>query len=782
MKNQIHLNFRGVFAGFLFLFLLTNLPLSAQVPSAPYLWKNVQMTGGGFVDGIVFHPTAKGVCYCRTDMGGAYRRNPQTLRWEPLLDWLSYDDTNLMGVESIALDPSDPGRVYLACGTYTNSRAPNGAILRSDDRGHTFHRTNVPFKMGGNEDGRGNGERLSVDPSNGNILYMGTRNAGLWRSTDRSANWEKVTGFPDFSEPAPVPDRTRDSLRRGPMPNAGCGIVFTLFDPRSGSPGKGSSIIFAGVSLINRENLFRSTDAGKTWLPIPGQPQQYRPVHAVLASDGKLYITYGSSPGPSPMINGGVWKFDTHTSVWTEITPDKPDPEKRGFGYAGLSVQSGNPKVILVSTFNRYGNKGGEDIYRTTDCGITWKPVFASGGKYNYAKAPYIKNTGIHWLFDVELDPFDPDHAIFTTGYGGHETFNLTRMDRNKPTTWEAMATGIEESVALELLSPPEGARLITAIGDYSGFVHRNPDKPAKDGNFSNPRFGNTNSLACAENRPEIIVRTGRATNENPGKSIGFSTDGGKTWQPTDTLPHPQASLGRIAVSSDGKAWIWAPDPVRGFGFGSGQGGGRSRQPQVLPVYLTNDQGKTWSECKGLPGNTRVVADKVNPSKFYAMSLFEGILYTSIDGGVNFNKQKLNLPGPLPEAGGNRGDRRGGQDWIYATPGKVGDLWIAAFDGLYHSPDSGNTFLKMDKVSQIHGFGFGKGAPVSTFPALYLIGTVDGTRGIFRSDDTAQNWVRINDDQHQWGLLLHITGDPRKYGRVYVGTHGRGTVYGDPVK
>jgi hypothetical protein len=41
--------------------------------------------------------------------------------------------------------------------------------------------------------------------------------------------------------------------------------------------------------------------------------------------------------------------------------------------------------------------------------------------------------------------------------------------------------------------------------------------------------------------------------------------------------------------------------------------------------------------------------------------------------------------------------------------------------------------------------------------------------------------VRINDDQHQWGLLLQITGDPKQFGRVYVGSHGRGTFYGDPA-
>ena len=148
---------------------------------------------------------------------------------------------------------------------------------------------------------------------------------------------------------------------------------------------------------------------------------------------------------------------------------------------------------------------------------------------------------------------------------------------------------------------------------------------------------------------------------------------------------------------------------------------------------------------------------------------------------INFNEQLLNLTGGLPQRGGNRGDSRGGQDRIYAAPGNEGDLWIAAYDGLYHSVNTGKTFLKMNGVSEIHGFGFGKGAPGSSYSALYLIGVVDGVRGIFRSDDIAKSWIRINDDQHQWGLLLHVTGDPKLYGRVYVGTHGRGALYGDPV-
>jgi photosystem II stability/assembly factor-like uncharacterized protein len=718
--------------------------------SVPYTWKNVQMVGGGFVDGIIFHPTAKGVRYARTDIGGAYRWNEVPHRWEPMLDWVPYDKLNWMGIESIAVDPSDANRVYLACGTYTSPSTPDGAILRSTDRGKTFQHTDVPFKFGGNEAGRGHGERLAVDPNDGNILYLGTRYAGLWKSIDRAVTWTKVASFPDLTE-APPDESSRWSHESG--------AVFVVFDPRSGAKGKPSSTIYIGVAREGRDNLFRSKDAGKTWQAVPGAPRQYHPARAALASDGTLYISYVTGANPYRPTDGGIWKLDTASGAWTEITPDKPDAARnRAFGYGGVSVDAHHPKTIVASTYYR---PGGEDIFRSLDGGKTWKPVFASGGTYDFSLAPYVARTPIHWLFDIEIDPANSDHAIFTTGYGGYETFNLSAIDSGKPTKWSIMSAGIEETVALDLLSPPKGAHLLTAIGDYGGFVHWDPDKPEPAGNYDRPRFGNTTGLACAADSPDMIVRVGRAANLVFGGNIGYSMDGGRTWQPTPSAP-PNAAMGSIAVSADGDIWVWTPE--------------RS------VVYFTRDLGGRWTKSEGIPENTRVIADQVNPRKFYGLALFDGKLFISTDGAATFTAQSLTLPDGLPTRGGDRGDDRGGQDRIYATPGKEGDLWLAAFNGLYHSTNGGATFSRLGHVNQIHAFGFGQAAPGAAYPALYLVGTVDGSRGIFRSTDSAQNWVRINDNQHQWGLLLQITGDPKEFGRVYVGSHGRGTFYGDPVQ
>jgi hypothetical protein len=77
---------------------------------------------------------------------------------------------------------------------------------------------------------------------------------------------------------------------------------------------------------------------------------------------------------------------------------------------------------------------------------------------------------------------------------------------------------------------------------------------------------------------------------------------------------------------------------------------------------------------------------------------------------------------------------------------------------------------------------FGKAAPGQSHPAVFLHGIMDGTEGVFRSDDAGATWVRINDDSHRYGYLTAMAGDPRTYGLVYLGTGGRGILSAIPVQ
>src|SRR5262249_11298909 len=145
-----------------------------------------------------------------------------------------------------------------------------------------------------------------------------------------------------------------------------------------------------------------------------------------------------------------------------------------------------------------------------------------------------------------------------------------------------------------------------------------------------------------------------------------------------------------------------------------------------------------------------------------------GLVYTSIDGGVTFSRGASGLPTST-------------QAILRAVPGAEGDLWLpGAGSGLYRSTDSGTSFTHLTTADEAYQIGFGIPKKGGTYPTLYMWGIVNKTLGIYRSDDIGASWVRLNDDQHQYGWINVIIGDPRFYGRVYIGTSGRGILYGEP--
>jgi hypothetical protein len=690
-----------------------------------YLWRNVEIVGGGFVTGVLYHPAQPDLVYARTDIGGAYRLDPANRRWVPIEDRFGVADYMRYGVESFAVDPADPRRVYLATGMYLS--AGHGVVLCSDDQGATWLQSPVPFAMGGNEDGRSIGERLMVDPADGRVLFLGSRQSGLWRSADRGLTWAHVEGLP-----------MRDVLPK-------IGVCFVLFDPAGSTPGTPTRTVYVGVASKGT-HLFRSTDAGATWQPVPCQTPGLIPHHAALANDGSLYVTYGNGPGPNGVTDGAVRKLDTHPDRWTDVTPVRSDDRTR-FGYAGLTV--GPNGVVMVSTLDRWSP--GDDIFRSTNGGRTWTSLKDHSLRDDSA-SPFLRFHRHdvpfgHWIGCVQVDPHRPDRAMYVTGATVWRTDDLTAVDRGQTVHWTVGAAGLEETADIDLTSSPAGAHLLSGLGDIGGFRHDDLAVSPPAGMFDTPLMTNTDCLDFAERRPEVVVRVGRG---KPGQQGAISHDGGTTWAPFAVDPSGRRGGGTVALSADAGVILWSP--ARGQGRG--------------PVWRSTDGGVTWGEARGLPAGCRVVADRVDVARFYGVDGSTGKVYASSDAGATFD-----AVGTV-KVGGK----------VRALPGRAGELWMpSGGEGLMRSTDGGATWGRLPGVDAASAVGFGKGAPGRDGPAVFFSGTVAGVAGAFRSDDAGATSVRITDDRHQFGAINStIIGDPRVYGRVYLGTNGRGVLYGDP--
>jgi photosystem II stability/assembly factor-like uncharacterized protein len=625
--------------------------------------------------------------------------------------------------------------------------------------------------MGGNMPGRGAGERLAVDPNKNSILYLGAPSGqGLWKSTDYGVTWAKVVSFPNPGNYAQDPNDPNGYL------NDNQGLYWVTFDKRSGTPGNATQTIYVGVADL-QNTIYRTTDGGATWQRVANQPTGFMAHKGVLDTvNGFLYIATSDKGGPYDGGHGDVWKYNTASGAWTLISPvPSTDVDNNYFGYAGLAIDRQNPNIVMVTAYSSWWPD--TIIWRSTNGGATWSKIWDwtryPNRSYRYTQdvstAPWLKlptaplcgggrpgaeiNPKLGWMTEeLEIDPFNSNRMMYGTGATLYGSDNLTVWDQSSTSqiTIKAMAQGIEETSVQDLISPPSGASLVSVVGDVGGFRHDNLDV-APTTSFATPRGTNT-SIDYAELSPSAMFRAGNGDTVNCEKSAAFSTNGGSSWTVVTSQPAGLTGGGTVAVAATGGGRVvWSPAGVG--------------------VYYTTANGKTWTASTGIPAGAVVESDRVNGNKFYGF--LNGTFYVSTNGGASFSATAATgLPATAK---------------FKAVPGREGDIWLAGGSdtgvyGLWHSTNNGASFTKLANVEKADVIGFGKAATGQTYMALYTSAQIGGVRGIYRSDDAGATWVRINDSQHQYGWTgATITGDPRVYGRVYIGTNGRGIFYADPT-
>ena len=732
-------------------------------------WKSVKIGGGGYVPGLVYHPTTPNLLYARTDVGGAYRWDAAKTSWVPLTDGFGPREANYQGAESIALDPNDDSLVYMSTGLY-NSADGHGRLYISSNQGKTWKHVELPFSVGSNNDGRAIGERMMVDPNQPKVLYYGSRTAGLWKSSDRGQTWSQVTSFSSTWMTAEQIAASNNGAK---------GVEFVLFDTSTRASGKTTKTIYVGVAPDYASaagldfNLYRSTDGGKTWKGIETPVSGYHIPHVARADDGMLYIAFTMNSGPGAGGPARLYKFDG--SQWTLLR--SYDPEQWvNFGFGGVSVHGSGPTTrVALGISNSWGNWEGQPIVALSDdAGTTWREIAAM-------KPHTPDNNGFSgWIDDVEIDPFDRDHILHVTGGGVWETHDASSADPS----WVFSVNGLEETVNIGITAPPAGAPylLLNSSGDVGLLVHTAIDQTPTLGPKGSVGFGNGFSADMAWSDPSYIAAVGSATWNSTVVGV-YSTDAGATWSAFETN-HPDALAhqngeSNIAVMQTNHA-VWAP-------------------ANSVP-YATMDNGATWVASNlsplpwvGINRSYRLAADRQNPNKVYAYDSggawwtnTNGKFYYSTDGGVTFTQSTA------PELASLRCNSYQTTSLV-VNPYVEGDVWLADGNSLYHSVDSGVSWTKLTAMDSVWGanpnwmypelFGatvvaLGKPADGAGYSAaVYLVGTVGGVWGVYRSDDAGATWTRINDDQHQFAGIGTMAADHGQHGRVYVSGAGRGLLY-----
>jgi hypothetical protein len=421
----------------------------------------------------------------------------------------------------------------------------------------------------------------------------------------------------------------------------------------------------------------------------------------------------------------------------------------------GLSVDAERPGAVVVATLNRW--HPGDILWRTTDGGRTWRNLRPLSRR-DVSASPFLLwgNSQADfgwWMAGVAVDPFDSGHVAYTTGATVYATEELLDADQGKSVLWKPWVAGVEQTAAITLVSPPEGPHLLSGFGDISGFAHESLSRSPTE-QFIHPVFANTDEIDYAGSDPRVVVRGGTpAPRSAPGApTLAYSLDYGRSWQPLS----PPSAASAITASADGHAFmVMAKVPL-----------------------VTRDRGRSWARTRGLPTGAHPIADKVAPETFYSLDFKHSELYVSTDGTTFSPRASHGLPRTLEDDLPTSPERQ----WpLVATPGKRGDLWVLAPEGLFHSTDGGSSFARVDGGLLVGALSFGKAPPGRDYPALYALGAQGNTYAIWRSDDDGASWMRLNDSRHQYGQRFRcIAGDPRVFGRVYVGTDGRGIVYGQP--
>ena len=697
-------------------------------PVASGTWETLKVGAGGWVRNLDI--ASDGTMVGRTDTYGAYLWNGS--QWVQLVSASSLpsafvatnqnNQTLGQGVYEIQIANSNTQVLYMMY---------DGYVFKSTDRGTTWTQTSfAQVSANPNDSYAQYGQKMAIDPSNPNIVYVGTPSNGLWVTKDGGVTWQQVSQVPSAS--------------------AASGFTGILFDPAIGGVVGGvTQTIFAES---NGNGVYLSTNGGASWNLLTGGPTTV--VNAVVSSTGAYFATDGQN----------LWRYSS--GAWTQLSTGMS-----GAGIQAVAVNPNNANEVVAVSPAGY-------LSVSYDGGATWSGVDWSSNGVSSTDIPWLQagNRAASGNFlcvgGVAFNPLVPNQIIASAGTGvWNATVPTTGLSWNTPVTWNDQSLGIEQLVANQIIVPTGGHPVLASWDRPFFYVSDINSYPTTYGPVASVNIDAGWSVDYASSNTNFV--TGLL---NYGKAV-YSTDGGQTWNSFASLPTfpSYANGGTIAASTPQNVILAPGNGVQPYYT---LDGGATWNAITLPGVTD------WSTFEGPSylDERSITADRVLANTFYLYYAGHGV-YRSTDGGASWAQVYNGNDGFGSQWNGYISPFTTFNNELMSAPGEANNLF---FTGGYQSgympnypfmrsTDGGTTWTAVANVLDVSCFGFGASATAGGYPAIYIVGYVNSVYGIWQSVDNAQSWTQIGTyPNSSLDNIKTIAGDPTIFGQVYVGFMGSG--------
>lgn len=320
---------------------------------------------------------------------------------------------------------------------------------------------------------------LAMHPDRPNHLYAAAASGGIWHSTDLGHSWtalfdrEITLSIGDIAIAPSNPDilyvgTGEANAGGGSLAYDGVGIYRSTDAgqtwintglPNVGSigriavhPEKANVAYVAAMGTLFANNpdrgLYKTTDGGQSWSNILFQSDSTGAIDVVL-HPGNPEIVYATTwervRRPHRRSYGGpssrLYRSEDGGQTWVDLTDNFPFFSINR-GRMGLAVSPADPDQLALYYVRRDGYLGG--IYRSYDQGQTWESLSTEG----------INGVSFMWWFGrVALHPDDPDR-LYAFGLDMYEWNDTT--DR-----WDVIFPGVHVDQHALVFDPQQPDRYI---------------------------------------------------------------------------------------------------------------------------------------------------------------------------------------------------------------------------------------------------------------------------------------------------------------------------------